>query len=154
LKTVTADDFAAAWLRFRSGATATITVSTVEGERRHQLTLAGTKGAARLDEQGPLAVLDDSDQWREVEIADDLPPCSALGIPSTDWARSFLRLAREVVKAIRDGRSEVPGAATFEDGHRNQKVMDAVRESAANEAWMDVEGELAGAEDGEEASGS
>lgn len=152
LKTVTADDFAAAWLRFGSGATATITISTVEGQRRHQLTLAGTKGAARLDEQGALAVLDESETWREVEISDDLPTSSALGIPATDWARSFLRFARQIVQVIREGRTEVSGAATFDDGHRNQMVMDAVRESAANEAWVAVDGGTAGGDREEPAS--
>jgi predicted dehydrogenase len=140
LRAVTADDFAAAWLRFQSGATATITISSVEGERRHQLTLAGTRGAARIDEQAPLLVLGEDGPWREIEIADELPGSAALGIPDTDWARGFLRYAREIVGAIREGRTEVPGAATFEDGHRNQQVLDAVRRSAATEAWSRVGG--------------
>ncbi len=36
--------------------------------------------------------------------------------------------------AIRDGRTEVPGAATFEDGHRNQVVLDAARSSAVTDS--------------------
>ena len=55
-RAVTADDFAVAWLRFRSGALATMTLSLVEAERVHRLTLAGTRGAAHLEEQAPLRV--------------------------------------------------------------------------------------------------
>jgi predicted dehydrogenase len=126
---VTTDDFAAAWLRFSSGAIATITISLVEGERVHRLTLAGTDGYARTEEQQPLRVQFGRDPLIELPAEDDLPPSAELGIPDTDWARSFLRLARHTVAAIGDGRAEVPGAATFEDGHRNQIVLDAARGS-------------------------
>jgi predicted dehydrogenase len=139
---VTSDDLAAAWLRFSGGAAATIAISVVEGERRHELTLAGAKGAARWSEEGPLLVSDGGSGWRPVAVPDDLPddlPDSAtLRIPETDWSRSFLRFAREIVVAVRAGRSTIKGAATFADGHRNQEVLDAVRRSAAEEAWVRV----------------
>jgi predicted dehydrogenase len=131
LRPVTADDLAAAWLRFSSGAIATLTISLVEGERVHRLTLAGSEGSARAEEQQPLRLQTGRDPQIELPAEDDLPPSAELGIPDTDWARCFLRLARRTVDAIRDGRAEVPGAATFEDGHRNQLVLDAVRASAA-----------------------
>lgn len=140
---VTSDDLAAAWLRFRSGAAATITISVVEGERRHELMLAGEKSAARWSEQGPLLMSDGGSGWREVAVPDELPDCATLGIPETDWARSFLRYAREIVSALRAGRSIVEGAATFADGHRNQEVLDAVSRSAAEEAWVPVSGPVA-----------
>ena len=69
---------------------------------------------------------------------EDLPPNSELEIPDTDWARNFIRLAREVVSAIREGRNTVPGAATFEDGHRNQMVLDAIRASSERGDWVPV----------------
>lgn len=137
---VTSDDLAAAWLRFENGTAATITISLVEGERRHELTLAGTRGAARWTEQGPLFVSDGGSGWRPVAVPDDLPDSAALGIPETDWARSFLRYARAIVAAVRAGRSTVEGAATFADGHRNQEVLDAVRRSAEAAAWARVPG--------------
>lgn len=151
-RAVTSDDIAGAWLRFASGPTATIAISLVEGERRHELALTGTKGAARWIEQGPLLVSEASQGsgsgsvsgWREHPVPDDLPDCATLGIPETDWARSFLRYARAIVAALGAGRSDVEGAATFVDGHRNQEVLDAVRRSAAAEAWVPVTQEAVG----------
>jgi predicted dehydrogenase len=37
------------------------------------------------------------------------------------------------------GRTSVPGASTFEDGWRNQRVLDAVRESARRGDWIAVD---------------
>jgi len=148
MRPVTSDDLAAAWLRFPGDAAATITISLVEGERRHELTLAGTKGAARWIERGPLLVTEagggGGSGWRELAVADDLPDCVTLRIPETDWARSFLRYARAIVAAVRDGRSIIEGAATFADGHCNQEVLDAVRRSAAEEAWVPIARQAAG----------
>jgi predicted dehydrogenase len=138
LRPVTSDDRAAAWLRFPSG-TATITISLVESERRHEFGLTGTKGAARWIEQRPLLVsAGGASVWREVQVDDDLPDSATLGIPETDWARSFVRYATAIVAALGAGKSVVDGAATFGDGHRNQEVLDAVRQSAAEEAWVQI----------------
>ncbi len=136
---VTSDDFVAAWLRFSSGLLATIEISMVEGERVHRIVVAGTEGAARLEEQRPLLASFGRGPFEEVTAPDDLPASTDLGIPDTDWARAFLRLARETVAAIRAGDVDVPGAATFEDGHRNQLVLDAVRRSAETARWVPIE---------------
>jgi predicted dehydrogenase len=140
---VTADDFASAWLRFRSGALASISVSTVEGERAHRITVSGMEGAAVWQEQSPLRLLQGNearrDAWRELPVPDDLPPSADLGIPDTDWGRSFLRYARAIVQSLREGRAEVPGAATMEDGHRNQLVLDAIRRSSSASRWTAVD---------------
>lgn len=137
-RAVTADDLAVAWLRFRSGALATMTLSLIEAERVHRLTLAGTLGAAHLDEQAPLRVQLPAEEWQDVSVPDDLPANAELGIPDTDWARSFIRYARLIVAAIADGRTEVPGASTFEDGHRNQCVLDAIRVADREHGWINV----------------
>jgi len=129
-RAVTSDDLFAAWLRFESGAAGTVTVSLVEGERIHRMTLAGSAGYVRVEEQQPLFMQFGADPIAPIEIEDDLPPSAELGIPDTDWARSFLRLSRRLADAVLRGRSEIEGAATFEDGHRNQIVLDAIRRSA------------------------
>jgi predicted dehydrogenase len=129
LRPVTADDVAEAWLRFASGAVGTVVLSTVEAERVHRLTVSGTEGWARLDEQGPLRFALGREPVRTETLPDGLPPSSELGIPDTDWARAFLLLARRIVAAIRDGGG-VFEAASFDDGHRVQQVLDAVRLSA------------------------
>jgi predicted dehydrogenase len=138
-RAVTSDDFAEATLRFASGALASISLSLVEGARVHALTLAGSDGAVRLEEQGALTMQMGREPWKTVEVQDDLPPSSELGIPETDWARAFLRFAREIVAAIQDGRAEMPRAATAEDGHRNQVVLDAVRRSSETARWERIE---------------
>ncbi len=136
---VTSDDFAAAWLRFASGAIATVEISTVESERVHRLTLAGTLGSARAEEQQGLCVSFRKGAWEAVPLAEDLPSSEELGIPDTDWARAFLRLARATVAAVREGLDGVAGAATFHDGHENQLVLDAIRRSAEEERWVAVQ---------------
>ena len=138
MRAVTADDYAAAWLRFASGARATLLVSTVEGEREHRLTLAGSEGCARLDEQQPLRTALGREPWKTAGAPEDLPPSTELGIPDTDWARAFLRFSRRIVEAVLEGRAQVDGAATFEDGHRVQRVLDAVRRSEERGSWVEV----------------
>jgi predicted dehydrogenase len=142
LRPVTSDDFFSSTLRFACEAIATVTVSTVESSRSHRILLTGTRASARLGEQGPLEIAEGRDQWKEIEIGDDLPPSSILGIPDTDWARAFLRLARAIVTAIREGSAsapiEVPGATTFDDGHRNQIILDAIRRSSETGARISL----------------
>jgi len=138
---VTADDFAGAWLRFRSGLLATIETSVIEGERRHEFSVTGTEGTIRVVEQGPLLASFGPDgghqSLEEHTPPDDLPSNRELGIPDTDWARSFLRMARALVHSIRSGTPD-PVAATFEDGHRSQLVLDAIRRSTETADWTSV----------------
>lgn len=140
---VTSDDFAQATLAFSSGTLGSMTLSAVEGTRHHRLTLTGTDGTARVEEQGPLRILsgpgarESKPVAREIPLDDGLPPSGALGIPDTDWSRAFLLQAREVVRAILESRDSVPGAASFEDGHRTQQVLDAVRRSHEG-GWTEV----------------
>lgn len=138
MRSVTSDDLASATLRFHSGTLATILISGIESERTHRVSLFGTKGAATLDEQGPLLIGSDPESLEECELEWPVADCSALEIPNTDWARSFLVLARRVVEAIRQGVAEVDGAATFEDGHRTQLTLDAIRLSSSKNAWIEV----------------
>ena len=134
---ITADDVAEAWLRFASGAQGTFLLSALEAERIHRLTLSGTEGWAQLEEQRPLRVARRDMEPQPVEIPEELPSSSELGIPDTDWARAFLRLARALVSAIAEG-GDLPAAASFADGLAVQRVLDAVRISAAREAWEPV----------------
>jgi len=124
LRKVTADDFTTAWLQFASGAVATMTISLVEPERVHRMTIAGDKGGIRLDEQRPLEAEFGNGQHEEVHVADELPSNLELGLEDTDWSRNFLRLARRLVAAIDAGETSIDGAADFRDGHNNQLVLE------------------------------
>ena len=138
---VTSDDYATAWLEMASGAPAAVICSAVESERRHDVLITGSRGFARLAEQQPLLVKEGKGDWREAANDRDLPPSAELQIPDTDWARGFIRYARAIADAIRAGKDQLEGAASFQDGHRNQQVLDAVRQSAGRaEDWVRVGG--------------
>ncbi len=135
---VTSDDYAAAWLRFRSGALATLTISCLEGERTHRIGLSGTEGTAEVTEQGLLRAGQGLGGLAAIRCADDLPPSAELGIPDTDWARAFLRMARLLGDRVLSGETTLPGAADFLDGHRTQMVLDAIRRSSETAHWVSV----------------
>jgi predicted dehydrogenase len=67
-------------------------------------------------------------EWRKIET-EEAP--LAEGLRDNEWSRGFTVFAREIVEALRAGRNVVEGAATFDDGHRTQHVLDAARESHA-----------------------
>ncbi len=54
------------------------------------------------------------------------------------WSRGFAAFSCEIIEALREGRTTVPGAANFEDGYRIQRVLDAARESNETKRWVDV----------------
>jgi predicted dehydrogenase len=138
MRPVTSDELVSAWLRFASGSLAEISISMVDGPRLHRIQIAGAEGTASIDEQAPLRIECGPGGPMEEPIPWGLPSAAELAIPDTDWARSFLLLARRVAAAIRMNGASVDGAATFEDGHRNQLVLDAIRRSAGGGSWIAV----------------
>ncbi len=130
LRPVTADDFFEAWLRHAGGAISSIQVSLIETERIHRIEVVGSMATAILDEQGALRISTGKGDWVEERVEDDLPSSRELGIPDTDWARSFLRMARRLAAAIGAGASRLEGAADFRDGHAIQETLDAIRKAA------------------------
>ncbi len=137
-RVVTSDHLFNAELEFKSGAVGTLTVSLVESDRKHEVTIAGTRGGARLIEQGPLLFAKAGESPREVDWVDSLAPNAALEIPDTDWARNFLRFAKTLARYLNGEENNLALAANFEDGHRNQCVLDAIRESSQAKAWTQV----------------
>jgi len=63
----------------------------------------------------------------------DLP-----GVGKGIWNVSFVALMAELCAAVREGRPPREGA-TFEDGLRNQRVLDAAKRSHAERRWVDVD---------------
>jgi hypothetical protein len=53
----------------------------------------------------------------------------------SSWGRGFTIFSRKIVDALRTGETTVEGAATFEDGHRTQLVLDASRRSHEKGCW-------------------
>jgi predicted dehydrogenase len=132
---VTTDDEACMLLNFEDGdvtegATGVVALSMVEaGEPEHTIDVFGSEGALRVTREGVLRHARVGEgAWREVET--ESAPL-ADGMRDNEWSRGFTVFSREIVAALAGGRNTIEGAATFEDGHRTQLVLDAARASHA-----------------------
>jgi predicted dehydrogenase len=142
LRRVTTDDEANLLLRFTetdltAGTTGVVALSMVApGESVHRIELFGERGALMIAEPEELyrATLDGG-AWQRIELA---PTPLATGLRDGSWSRGFSVFARELINALRAGRNEVAHAATFEDGHRAQLVLDAARASHQHARWVRV----------------
>jgi predicted dehydrogenase len=133
---VTSDDEASLLVNFEDGgaaerATGVVSISMTEaGRPEHTVEVFGTDGALRLDGAGRLSrARVGGGEWQGVEVG--AAPLAG-GLRDNEWSRGFTVFAREIVAALREGRADVEGAATFEDGHRTQLVLDAARASHAS----------------------
>ena len=130
---VTTDDETNMLLRFTDsdlteGATGNVSLSMVEaGKPEHRLEIFGAQGALMIEERGDLWQSDvGAGKWHQVEVDQiDIAP----GLRDSGWARGFTVFSQKIVDALREGRTAVEGAATFEDGYRTQLVLDAARRS-------------------------
>ena len=132
IREVTADDEATMILRFAGGeltdgASGLVSVSMVEQpEYTNRIEIFGTEGAIRVDHRGELYFAKNGDtEWRlvEVDLAELLPGAD------TGFSRGFMAFAPKIVDAIREGERSIEHAATFADGVKVQRVLDAARES-------------------------
>jgi predicted dehydrogenase len=136
---VTTDDEATMLLRFADGeltesATGNASLSMVQaGASAHRIEIFGSDGALKVDGNGYVwtAKLGDGD-WTSVETErGELAP----GMAEGSWSRGFTAFAKKIVEALREGRTTVEGAATFEDGYRTQLVLDAARRANERGCW-------------------
>ncbi len=139
LRPVTADDYAALWLRLENGALVSAVISSVSRSPAPgwRMSAHGSASSLVLDTDGTLR----GQRAGESEFSDLTPPrppfdAQALRLPDTPWSRSFLLFAAAIARALGSGEAEVPDAATLEDGLRSQEVLDAARVSAADERWV------------------
>lgn len=72
------------------------------------------------------------------DISIDDPNAELEGVGKGIWNVSYVNLLQELCAAIRDERP-VEGASTFEDGFRNQRVLDAVKTSGTERRWVELE---------------
>lgn len=142
LRAVTTDDEANLLLRFvdgdlTEGATGSVSLSMVEaGEPEHRLEIFGSRGALMIEEGGDLWQSSVGEgKWRHVEVdAIQIAP----GLRDSGWARGFTVFSKKIVDALREGKTTVDGAATFEDGYRTQLVLDAARQSYERNSWARI----------------
>jgi predicted dehydrogenase len=124
LRHVTADDFASCVLRTARGAVATITLSTVAHHGPGHLgQVTGSEGTLLLSGETKLELGKSGGPLEDISAPDDLWEKTK---PNNMWARSFVRLLREMVHVIRGGTPQGE-PATFRDGWQVQRVLDAVR---------------------------
>ena len=142
MRPVSSDDEANLILRFADGdftedATGTIAVSMTEyPEYQNRTEFFGTKGAIRIEHRGELFIgKADANCWQPIKV--DLGE-GIKGIPDTGFSRGFVKLAPKIIDALKNGKTEIDFAATFADGLKVQKVLDAARESDRTDAIVNL----------------
>jgi predicted dehydrogenase len=130
---VTTDDEANMLLRFADSeltddATGLVSASMLEQpEYVNRLEIFGTDGAIRIDHRGEVFITKSGEvDWTEIEVGFGEP---IPGVADTGFSRGFMEFAPKIVEAIRERKIEIDYAATFEDGLKVQRVLDAARRS-------------------------
>ena len=133
MRDVTSDDEANMLVTFANSevaedATGLISVSMAEPPKPlNRIEFFGTDGTMRVDQFGELYIAKSGDRdWQQIEVNLGRP---IKGVGDSGFPRGFLKFAPEIIKAIQDGKTVVENAATFEDGVKVQRVLDAARES-------------------------
>jgi predicted dehydrogenase len=136
------DDFSSFLIRFapQQGRTChgVITLSALYASGgKNQITAVGTKGTLVMDgDETLIGATGYQHQFEEMSLVDRARGISV--VPNNIWARSFYHLARETVQALRESRTEIAHAATFQDGLHCQEVLDAVHLAHAEQRWVTV----------------
>lgn len=132
MRPVTSDDESNMLLRFADSdltadATGLVSVSMTELPKyKNRMEFYGTHGAMRVDHRGEVFVAKAKGDWVEVPAR---LGTAVEGVADTGFSRGFMDFAPRIVEAILEGRTTIEHAATFLDGLRVQKVLDAARES-------------------------
>lgn len=130
---VTTDDETNIILRFADSkltedATANISLSMVEfPDYQHSIEFVGTEGSLKVLYLGEIFLTKKGEKtWTQIEIEKDK---SIEGIFNSGFPAGFVAFAPKIVEAILQGKTEIEGAATFADGLKVQRILDAARES-------------------------
>lgn len=136
MRAVTSDDQANMLMRFGNGGltantTCLVSVSMVEGPGfANHLIFTGEKGSLRVDFRDDVYLAKSGEEdWTRVETETGSP----IGdFADTGFSRGFREFAPAIIEAIRSGETSIEHAATFADGVKVQRVLDAARESSAD----------------------
>jgi predicted dehydrogenase len=135
---VTADDYSAILVRLIDGGLGAITMSVVAGVNEpNRLTAHFEHGALRF-EGGRLLRAERGGQLSDITPAHsvDVPEALAAG---GDFATGTVYLGHALKRALGSDCGALAPAATFEDGHRIQRILDAVRQSSATSGgWVEI----------------
>ncbi len=152
---MTAEDAFVVHFRMESGAVGTLQSTSGDWGPPIVITrVVGSEGTAWIEGVGSTVKVADRAGTRTVPVSDDLPAGAGPGLPeglvTTAYERMishgmdfspYTRLA-QIFRCRIEGSPEPAGpkAADFADGVLQMAVLDAVRRSAAERAWVDVEG--------------
>lgn len=104
---------------------------------KNNITVVGSNGTLVMDgDETLLGAIGYNRQFEDLSLVDRARENSV--IPDNIWARSFYHMAREIVQALREGRTEIAQAASFQDGLMCQEIIDAVRRSNEEQRWIHV----------------
>ena len=133
----TADDTVTMTLELRNGG---LVQAFLSGVARHNLDnvtqIFGSEGTMLLsngDEK--LLAAKAGEPFEDMSESD--PNADLAGINKGIWNVSVVGALREFASAIKESRALKEGA-TFEDGWRTQKVIDAVKQSTRERCWVDL----------------
>ena len=143
------EDFGAILLRYRGGARGVLTVSQVTAGRKNCLRyeVAGTKKALYFNSEAPnsLWIGERGEANRELMRDPSLLDAEAARFASypgghnEGFPDTFKQLYRAVYTDVLNGaRSAHPLYATFEDGHQEVRVCEAIAKSHRERRWVTV----------------
>jgi predicted dehydrogenase len=124
LRAATADEFASAVLTLAGGVIVTLTLSIIaQHGPGHFAQISGTEGTLVLTGETKLEIGKPGGPLEDISVPDDLSGKTAV---NNMWARSFVRLMRDLVATI-GGEPTAGEPAAIRDGWRIQRVLDAIR---------------------------
>jgi predicted dehydrogenase len=143
------EDFGAILLRYKGGARGVLTVSQVTAGRKNCLRyeLAGSRKSLYFNSEAPnsLWIGERGEPNRELLRDPSLLDADAARFASypgghnEGFPDTFKQLYRAVYTDVLSGkRSEAPFYATFEDGHKEVVLCEAVAKSHREQRWTDV----------------
>jgi predicted dehydrogenase len=146
---ITTEDYGSALLQFHGGARGCFTVSQVTAGRKNCLRfeIAGSKGSLAWNSERPNELwIGHRDQPNQVLLRDPaLLHASARQWAATPgghnegFADTLKQLFRTVYDAIESGgHAESPTYPTFEDGHREVLLCEAILKSHQERRWVEV----------------
>lgn len=145
---VTVDDASLFLARFENGALGTFEATRFAGGNRNgnRFEINGSRGSIRwdLENMNNLQVYFHHDPvglqgWRTINVTESVHPYVGNWWPSghiIGYEHTFVHLVHELVRGVASGTSPQPN---FEDGLRNQLVLEAVERSHAERRWVAVE---------------
>lgn len=133
MRDVSSDDEANLIVRFAENdlttdATGIISISMVEYPNyQNIIEFFGDEGALRVGYLGEIELAKKGERdWTKSEIE---PVKAPKGIFDSGFPSGFMSFAPKIIEAIQTGETEIEHAATFEDGLKVQKIIDAAHES-------------------------